>query len=152
MKGLTVVQGALRQVPHFSHRAALVPCDGDAEVSLPRPGASCLSCSPPIVRPRPALQAGSRALLGMVHSDLLLLLLLECSMADIYLLLFQGSLNKGNTTSIHPETLNMLQHSLSGRTRPATYHLSTRQGSECDFVCLIRIDFGRATMGFRPTT
>jgi hypothetical protein len=44
----------------FSHRAALGLCDGDAEVSLPRPSVSCLSSSPssPIVRPQPALQAG----------------------------------------------------------------------------------------------
>jgi hypothetical protein len=39
--------------PCFSHRAALVLCDGDDDVSLPRPGVSSLSSSPspPIVRP-----------------------------------------------------------------------------------------------------
>jgi hypothetical protein len=49
-------------IPHFSHRSALVLCDGDAEVSLPRPGVSCLSSSnsPPIVHPQRAPQAGGR--------------------------------------------------------------------------------------------
>jgi hypothetical protein len=48
-----------------------------AEVSLPRPGVSCLfsSPSPPIVRPQPALQAVADALLGMIISDLFLFLL-----------------------------------------------------------------------------
>jgi hypothetical protein len=31
-------------LPHFSHRAALVLCDGDAEVSLPHPGVSLCGC------------------------------------------------------------------------------------------------------------
>jgi hypothetical protein len=66
----------------FSHCAALVLCDGDAEEFLPRPGVSCLSSSPSpsIVRPQPALQAGGRGRcpLGMVNSDLLLFLLLPC--------------------------------------------------------------------------
>jgi hypothetical protein len=40
-------------IPRFSHRAALGLCDGDAEVSLPRPSVSCPSsfpsaCSPSI--------------------------------------------------------------------------------------------------------
>jgi hypothetical protein len=63
--------------PHVSHRAALILCDGDAEVSRLRPGISCLSSSPspPIVRPQPAcmLAAVADALLGMVDFDLLLL-------------------------------------------------------------------------------
>jgi hypothetical protein len=44
-------------ITRFSHRAALVLCDGDAEVSLPHPVLSCLysSPSPPGVRPQPAL-------------------------------------------------------------------------------------------------
>jgi hypothetical protein len=41
----------------FSMFQPLVLCDGDAEVC---PGVSCLSSSPPIVRPQPALQAGCR--------------------------------------------------------------------------------------------
>jgi hypothetical protein len=63
----------------FSHRAVLVLCVGDAEVSLPCPGVSCLSSSPSpsIVRTQPCrLAAVADALLGMVNSDLLLLLLL----------------------------------------------------------------------------
>jgi hypothetical protein len=48
--------------PRFAHRAALVLCEGNAEVSLPRPGVSRRSSSPsrPTVCPQPALQAGSR--------------------------------------------------------------------------------------------
>jgi hypothetical protein len=50
---------------HVSHTVLLwFFCYGDAEVPLPRPGVSCLSSSPPIVRPQPALQAGGRCPLG----------------------------------------------------------------------------------------
>jgi hypothetical protein len=49
-------------IPRVSNRAALILCDGNAEVSRLRPGISCLSSSPspPILRPRPALHAGGR--------------------------------------------------------------------------------------------
>jgi hypothetical protein len=61
----------------FSHRPALVSCSGDAEVLLLRPSLShpYSSTTPPIIRPRPALQAGGAAdaLSGTVDTDLLLL-------------------------------------------------------------------------------
>jgi hypothetical protein len=53
-------------IPRLSHRTALVSCNGDAEVPLPRPAVSCLPSSPfpPIVSPQPALQAGGQCPLG----------------------------------------------------------------------------------------
>jgi hypothetical protein len=49
-------------IPRFSLHAALVLCDGDAAVSLPRLGVSYLSTSPssPIDRPQRTLHASSR--------------------------------------------------------------------------------------------
>jgi hypothetical protein len=49
--------------PLILHRTALLLCYGDAAIPLPRPGVSRLSSStsPHIVRPQPALQAGSRS-------------------------------------------------------------------------------------------
>jgi hypothetical protein len=62
--------------------AALILCDGDAEVSLPRRGVCCLSSPPPpplllfALNLLCRLAAVADALLGMVNFDLLLLLLL----------------------------------------------------------------------------
>jgi hypothetical protein len=66
-------------LPRLPHRAALVLCDGDDEISLPRRGVSCLP-PPPLPLLLFALNVPWRlasvadALLGMVISDLLLLL------------------------------------------------------------------------------
>jgi hypothetical protein len=63
-------------IPHFPPRSALVLCDSDDEVLIPRPMLSCpSSTSRPFARPQPArrLMAVADALLGMVNIDLLLL-------------------------------------------------------------------------------
>jgi hypothetical protein len=49
--------------PHFLFATTADALTGDrtdVRLPIPRPGVSCLSSSPPIVRPQPALQAGGR--------------------------------------------------------------------------------------------